>query len=52
MGLSFFTNHFCLLQKKSLSLINIWEKDDNLGYNLATHCDIEKISVFPNEREV
>jgi len=30
----------------------ILEKDDNLGYNLSTHGDIEKISFFPNEREV
>ena len=28
------------------------EKDDNIGYNLSTHGDIEKISFFPNEREV
>ena len=30
----------------------VLEKDDNLGYNLSTHGDIEKISFFPNEREV
>ena len=29
----------------------VLEKDDNLGYNLSTHGDIEKISFFPNERE-
>ena len=28
------------------------EKDDNLNYDLSTHCDIENISEFPNEREV
>ena len=30
----------------------ILEKDDNIGYNLSTHGDIEKISFFPNEKEV
>ena len=30
----------------------ILEKDDNIGYNLSTHCDIEKISFYPNEKEV
>ena len=30
----------------------ILEKDDNIGYNLSTHGDIEKISYFPNEKEV
>ena len=30
----------------------VLEKDDNIGYNLSTHGDIEKISFFPNEREV
>ena len=30
----------------------VLEKDDNIGYNLSTHSDIEKISFFPNEREV
>ena len=33
-------------------VLYVLEKDDNLGYNLATHSDIEKISAFPNEREV
>ena len=31
---------------------NINKKDDNIGYNLSTHGDIEKISFIPNEREV
>ena len=38
---------------KNLSkVLFILEKDDNCGYNLSTHGDIEKISFFPNEREV
>ena len=30
----------------------IVEKDDNIGFNLSTHGDIEKISYFPEEEEV
>ena len=30
----------------------ILEKDENLGNNLATHGDIEKISFYPKEKEV
>ena len=30
----------------------ILEKDNNIGYNLATHADIEKLSFYPNEKEV
>ena len=30
----------------------ILEKNDNIDYSLATHADIEKISYYPNEREV
>jgi len=38
---------------KNLSkVLFVLEKDDNIGYNLSTHCDIEKISFIPNEREV
>ena len=33
-------------------VLYILEKDDNLDYSLASHSDIEKISFFPNEREV
>ena len=33
-------------------VLYILEKDDNIGYNLSTHGDIEKISYFPNEKEV
>ena len=40
-------------ENKNLSkVLYILEKDDNIGYNLSTHGDIEKISYFPNEREV
>ena len=38
---------------KNLSkVLFILEKDDNIGYNLSTHGDIEKISFIPDEREV
>ena len=30
----------------------ILEKDGNLDYNLATHCDLEKISYFKEQRQV
>ena len=30
----------------------VLEKDDNTEYNLSTHADIEKLSFFPDEREV
>ena len=30
----------------------ILEKDNNIDYNLSTHADIEKISFYPNEKEV
>ena len=28
------------------------DKDDTIGYNLSTHADIEKISYYPDEKEV
>ena len=28
------------------------QKDNDIGYNLSTHADIEEISIFPKEREV
>ena len=28
------------------------EKDDNIGFDLSTHCDIEKLSVLAKEKEV
>ena len=40
-------------ENKNISkVLFILEKDDNIGYNLSTHGDIEKISFYPNEREV
>jgi len=40
-------------KNKNLSkVLYILEKDDNIDYNLSTHGDIEKISYFPNEKEV
>ena len=30
----------------------VLEKDDNIDYSLGTHADIEKLSFYPNEREV
>ena len=38
---------------KGLSkVLYIIEKDDSIGYSLATHGDLEKISYFPKEKEV
>ena len=40
-------------EEKGLSkVLFILEKDDNLDFSLSTHADIEKLSVFPKEREV
>ena len=40
-------------ENKNLSkVLYILEKDDNIGYNLSTHADIEIISYFPGEKEV
>jgi surface protein len=33
-------------------VLYILEKDDDIGFNLSTHGDIENISYFPNEKEV
>ena len=33
-------------------VLYILEKDENLGYNLSTHGDIENISFYANEKEV
>jgi len=38
--------------KNFSKVLFILEKDDNIDYNLSTYADIEKISYFPNEREV
>ena len=38
---------------KDLSkVLYVLENDNNLGYDLSTHGDIEKISFYPNEKEV
>ena len=33
-------------------VLYILEKDDNMDYSLSTQSDIEKISFYPNEKEV
>ena len=33
-------------------VLYILEKDDNIDYNLSTHCDIEHLSAHPYEKEV
>ena len=33
-------------------VLYILESDENIDHNLSTHADIEKISFFPNEKEV
>ena len=38
--------------KDMCKVLFILEKDDNIDYSLGTHADIEKISYYPNEREV
>ena len=38
--------------KNVFKALFILEKDDNKGYNLTTHGDIEKISLYPKEKEV
>ena len=38
--------------KTLTKILYILENDKNLGYNLATHGDIEKISFYQNEKEV
>ena len=38
---------------KDLSkVLYVLENDNTLGYDLSTHGDIEKISFYPNEKEV
>ena len=39
-------------QTKETKVLFILEKNDNLEYNLMTHCDSEKISMYPGEKEV
>ena len=43
---------FVNMDKTLSKVLFILEKDDNLGYNLSTHGDIEAISFIPYEREV
>ena len=38
--------------KDLTKVLFILEKDDNLGYNLSTHCDLEKISFKTKEKQV
>ena len=38
--------------KKLSKVLYILEKNDNIDYSLSTHGDIEKISFYPNEKEV
>ena len=33
-------------------ILFVLEKDDDIGYDLSTNCDIEKISAYENEKEV
>ena len=35
-----------------VNVLFILEKDDNVGYNLSTHCDLENVSYYQDEREV
>jgi len=39
-------------EKNISKVIYIIEKDDKIDYSLSTHCDIEKISMYPEEKEV
>ena len=34
------------------NVLFILDKDNDVGYNLSTHCDLENFSYFPGEREV
>ena len=38
--------------KNLLNVLFILEKDDNMDYNLMTHCDMETVSLYPKEGEV
>ena len=38
--------------EKLSKVLFILEKDDTLEYNLATHADIQEISLVPSEKEV
>ena len=34
------------------NVLFVLEKDNDVGYNLSTHCDLENLSYFPGEKEV
>ena len=40
------------IDKNFSKVLFVLEKDENIGYNLATHCDIENIAFFPEQKEV
>ena len=40
------------VNNKISKVLYILEKDDNIDYSLSSHSDIEKISFYPNEKEV
>ena len=44
--------HYINESTKETKVLFILEKNDNLEYNLMTHCDSEKISMYPGEKEV
>ena len=48
IALGFLNNNNSNLHK----VLYILEKDDNIDYSLLTHCDIENISYYQNEKEV
>ena len=33
-------------------MLFILEKDNSVGFNLSTHCDLENLSYYPGEKEV
>ena len=38
--------------KNLTNVLFVLEKDNDVGYNLSTHCDLENLSYFPGEKEV
>ena len=40
------------IDKNLSSVLFIIEKDDDIQYNLSTHCDMERVSTYPMEKEV
>ena len=45
-------NNINIYNNNLSKVLFILEKDDSIGYDLSTHCDIEKLSFLPNEKEV